>query len=416
MSQISRSKVLPFVFALVFTLPAQFSGWLSADEGELEYEIERSVAHNGFDKKMCWVHARAGAIPPNVKGNLQSDPAVVLTMQKLLLSGSDVFYALNEMRTDDLGKTWSGPDRHLTLARRNLDDGTEVGICDFTPMWHSKTGKLLGTGHTVKYKNNRVMHVRPRSTAYSVYDPVNRTWAEWKKVKMPAEEKFFNAGAGCVQRVDLPNGEILLPIYFKVPENKVYSTTVMRCTFDGSELKYEDHGTEMKVEDPRGLGEPSLTEFQGKYYLTLRNDVRGYVTSSKDGQTFDQPVPWTFDDGEELGSYNTQQHWVSHSDGLYLVYTRRGANNDHVFRNRAPLFMAKVDPDQLQVIRSTEKILVPEKGARLGNFGVTEVSKEETWVTCAEWMQPVGVEKHGSDNSIHIVKLKWNKPNQQVKW
>jgi hypothetical protein len=36
---------------------------------------------------------------------------VVLTMQKLLLTGSDVFFALNEMRTDDLGKTWRGQQR-----------------------------------------------------------------------------------------------------------------------------------------------------------------------------------------------------------------------------------------------------------------------------------------------------------------
>jgi hypothetical protein len=31
------------------------------------------------------------------------------------------------------------------------------------------------------------------------------------------------------------------------------------------------------------------------------------------------------DDGAELGSYNTQQHWLSHGDGLFLMYTRRGA-------------------------------------------------------------------------------------------
>ena len=76
---------------------------------------------------------------------------------------------------------------------------------------------------------------------------------------------------------------------------------------------------------------------------------------------FEKLKPWTFDDGTELGSYNTQQHWVSHSDGLYLVYTRRGANNDHVFRNRAPLFMAQVDPEKLQVIRSSEKNPCPRK-------------------------------------------------------
>ena len=101
-----------------------------------------------------------------------------------------------------------------------------------------------------------------------------------------------------------------------------------------------------------------------------------------------------------------------HSDGLFLVYTRRGANNDHVFRHRAPLFIARVDPERLCVLRSTEQVLVPERGARLGNFGVTPVSPYETWVTAAEWMQPRGVEQRGSDNRVWVAKIKWGKPNR----
>src|SRR5690606_16968702 len=140
-------------------------------------------------------------------------------------------------------------------------------------------------------------------------------------------------------------------------------------TFDGKVLRYREHGTELSIDDKtRGLGEPSLTRFDGTYYLTIRNDRRGYVTRSKDGLHFEPIQPWKFDDDKDLGSYNTQQHWVTHSAGLCLVYTRRGANNDHVFRHRAPLFMAQVDPERLRVMRKTERILVPERGARLGNF------------------------------------------------
>jgi len=121
---------------------------------------------------------------------------------------------------------------------------------------------------------------------------------------------------------------------------------------------------------------------------------------------------WKFDDGMELGNYNTQQHWVTHSDALFLVYTRRGADNDHVFRHRAHLFMAQVDPEKMAVIRETERILVPERGARLGNFGVTEVSQGETWVTVSEWMQPEGVEQYGSDGSVYVARIHWNSPNR----
>lgn len=69
---------------------------------------------------------------------------------------------------------------------------------------------------------------------------------------------------------------------------------------------------------------------------------------------------------------------MTHRDALFLVYTRRGAGNDHVFRNRAPLFIAQVDPERLVVMRATERLLVPEHAARLGNFGVTEISEDET--------------------------------------
>jgi hypothetical protein len=76
------------------------------------------------------------------------------------------------------------------------------------------------------------------------------------------------------------------------------------------------------------------------------------------------------------------------------------------------LFIARIDSKRLCVIRSTERVLVPERGTRIGNFGVVEVSPQETWVTTTEWMQPHGVEKYGSDNSIYAAKIKWNRPNE----
>ena len=54
---------------------------------------------------------------------------------------------------------------------------------------------------------------------------------------------------------------------------------------------------------------------------------------------------------------------------------------------------------------------MPNRGARLGNFGVTQISPKETWVTTAEWMQPKGCEKYGSDGSVWVAKIHWSKPN-----
>ena len=255
------------------------------------------------------------------------------------------------------------------------------------------------------------MHLRPRGIAYAVYDSREKKWADWQTVKLPDGPQFQSAGSGSVQRVDLVGGDVLVPVYFKEPKQTQYSVTVCRCRFDGRTLDYVEHGNALTIPEKRGLYEPSLTKFRGRYYLTMRNDDHGYVSVSDDGLHFEPQRRWTFDDGSDLGNYNTQQHWVTHSDALFLVYTRRGANNDHVFRHRAPLFIARVDPDRLQVIRQTEQILVPERGARLGNFGVVDVSPDETWVTVTEWMQPAGVEKHGSDNSVFVAKLKWSRPN-----
>jgi hypothetical protein len=391
-------RVLPATVIAVLTALGADSQEVAAPS--VEFDIQLDTITSGFDKQTCWVHPRAGTIPGET-------PIVVMTMQKLLLSGSDVFYTLNEMRTDDLGKTWTGPTEHETLGRRNEEGGLVTVVCDFTPMWHAQSGKLLGTGHLAKYQGDHLAKDYERATTYSTYDPEARTWTPWKTVDMPDDPKFYNAGAGSTQRVDLPNGDILLPIYFKAQGDNVAASTVLRCRFDGETLSYVEHGTELTVDVPRGLGEPSLAELQGRYYLTSRNDKTGYVTSGDDGLHFDEIQPWTFDDGEELGSYNTQQHWVTHPDALFLVYTRRDPQYDHVFRHRAPLRIAQVDPARLCVIRDTERILVPSRGARLGNFAVTKVNDRETWVTVAEWMQPAGCEKYGSDNSVYAARIIW---------
>ena len=384
----------------------------SADDPRpASFSIERSVMTKGYDGTKCWVHARAGIIPA---ADGQSAPTIVITTQPLMITGSDVFYALNSSFSKNAGTSWSPLVPQETFQRRRIDDRRQQTICDFTPAWHHATGKLLGTGHTVQYQDNKVMKVRPRQTAWSVYDPKAHAWSEPLHLKMPSDLKFQNCGAGSVQRFDLPNGDVLLPVYFKDPTKSQYGVTVCRCRFDGHEMTYVEHGSELTIDIDRGLYEPSLTKSGNRFFLTLRNDKNGYVTSSTDGLTYDEPRRWTFDDGSDLGNYNTQQHWATHGDELYLVYTRKGANNDHVFRHRAPLFIARVDRDKLHIIRSTEQIIVPERGARLGNFGIANITADETWVVATEWMKTWGPNyvmpvdnKHGADNSIYIAKIRW---------
>lgn len=399
----------PFIVGVRFTLK-ELDAMVKKPEPAcaLIKGIQLDTVHSGFDKKYCWVHPRAGAIPGPT-------PTVVMTMQSLLLTGSDIFGPLNEMRTSDMSKTWVGPIEHAkTLGRRNESNGVQVGICDFTPGWHAKTGKLLGVGHSVRYIGDKIIKdPRPRETAYSVYDVAAHTWSDWDVVKMPDPAKFFSSGAGSAQRYDLPNGDVLLPIYFSDSTNPQRSVAVMRCKFDGKKLEYVEHGSEHILKAFRGCLEPSITKFGDKFFVTIRHgDGHGYVMAGTDGLHYSAPQKWRWDDGTDLETGDTQQHWVTHSDGLFLAFTYKRWDNGHVFRNRAPLFLAQVDPQNLTLIKKTLQVLVPERGARLGNFAVVNVSKDETWVTVAEWMQPVGCEKYGSDNSVYAARIQWAKPNK----
>lgn len=410
-----------FILSLCLTLAIAYGEDARLPEQDSpDFQIRLSSATKGYDGKTCWVHARAGAIPVGAPGNKLDNPIVVMTMQKLLLTGSDVFYALNSMRTDDMGKTWQGPVEQKSLSRHNLPDGGEVVVSDFWPQWHAKSQTLLGIGHTVRYYNNRINKKKNiRVTSYASYDPEKNSWSDWKALQLPDGPEFLSSGAGSVQRYDLPNGDILLPVYYQRPEKNRSDVMVLRCRYDGKTLKYIEHGNELSIDVKRGYAEPSITKFGDWFYLTLRNDDAAYVTRSKDGLHFEPPRKWTFEDGRDLGSYNTQAHWVTHSDGLYLVYTRRDAKNDHVFRHRAPLFIGKVNPDNMAIIGDSERILVPDRGARLGNFGVVDVNENETWVIVTEWMQRNGPDyvmpvdnKYGSDNSVFVSKLLWKKPNR----
>ena len=63
------------------------------------------------------------------------------------------------------------------------------------------------------------------------------------------------------------------------------------------------------------------------------------------------------------------------------------------------------------MIRATERVAVPERGARLGNFGVCDVTEDESWIVAAEWMQPIGCERYGSDNTVWAARVRWERPN-----
>ena len=191
----------------------------------------------------------------------------------------------------------------------------------------------------------------------------------------------------------------------------------VRCAFDGEELKILKVGPPLKNSVGRGLLEPSVTKFKNRFYLTMRaEDGHGYAAVSEDGLNYQRKTAWAWEDGEPIAMSTTQQHWLTHSDGLFLVYTRKDRTNANVIRWRSPLWVARVDPEKLCLIRSTEKVMLPLVGdgvnkpdevALMGNFHVTNAGPDESWVTVGEWLP-----RRGARGDLLMAKIRWTRPNR----
>jgi len=380
----------------------------TAEPLDFTVKLETVLKHD--DGKFLWFHPRAAAIP----GTNPAAPAAVMTIQKHL-KVSDYYSGLHVLTRATPTAPWVGPVLPPELDWKQQPDGVTISVADVTPGWHAPTGRLLVIGCQVRYseKGKQLDDVkRAHQTVYAVLEPKTGKWSSWQVLEMPADEEFNFARNACAQWLVRADGSLLVPLYIGKSAKDRFSTTVAECHFDGTKLTFARHSNVLRLPVARGLYEPSLVAFQGRYFLTLRNDLRGYVSVSNDGQNFADPKPWLFDDGTELGSYNTQAHWLAHSDGLFLIYTRRGAKNDHIIRHRAPLFMAQVDPATLRVRRATEKVVVPERGAELGNFGCNVFSADESWVTVSEGLFMKDSKQRGAAGATFVARILWSKPNQ----
>lgn len=377
------------------------------------FETELQTIHQQLSPDFCWFHPRIAAVP----GVLPDDPPrLICTLQKHLRA-SDHYSGLYVMRSDDLGRTWTTPQLPAALDWRT-ENGETIAVCDVTPAWHAPTGRLLAIGTKLRYsQSGEQLLDQPRShqCAWAAWDPQQDTWTPWQMLELPDESgQHYLAAAGCVQWLVRPDGDLLLPLYIRGPSGEDYSSAVYRCRFDGQKLRLVSAGGVLAKQGGRGLVEPSLACFQGRYFLTLRNDAGGFVAVSDDGLQFSEPRPWKFDDGSDLGSYNTQQHWLVHDSGLFLCYTRRGLNNDHIPRNRAPLLIAQVDPATQTVLRSTERVLMPERGVMLGNFGASAITANESWVTDAEYLMADTPHPRGANGSVFAARVRWKEPSRSL--
>ena len=374
-------------------------------EPALIASIEKVVLPAPPVKGGTWFHPRA----------CLAGKTAFLTLQEI--KGSDFFGPVHWTTSQDFGKAWAPFAPAPPLGWVPLESGGHEGVCDVTPEFHPQTGSVLALGHNVFYKTARFDRDQPaRWPIYAVWK--DGAWGPRRKLEWADPRGSYIYSNNCGQRVVIPDGDVLMSFTFGV-KDKPRSVCGVRCSFDGQELRVKETGPELTNPKGRGLLEPSLTQFGGRFYLTIRaEDERGYVAVSDDGLHYEPKQAWTWDDGEPLTMSTTQQHWLTHSDALFLVYTRKDATNVNVTRWRSPLWLAQMDVKTLRLLRATERIVLPLVGdgvdaadlvPMMGNFGVANMRPSESWVTDGSWCP-----KTGNSGELQLARLRWNRPNRLV--
>ncbi|HQH52856.1 MAG TPA: exo-alpha-sialidase [Candidatus Hydrogenedentes bacterium] len=380
-----------------------------------DYQIIVETPYKELSNEFSWSHPYLAAIPP---ADHAGTPMVIMLAQKMLKNDAGDYYSGSyELRTGDLSMTWSGPTAVPELAWVK-EDGYDMALSGMVPNWHPQTAKILAIGHCAMYDQTGTYIDRPGSqwVSYTVYDPQTGAWSRGQPLGQRGQD-YFGTAASCDQWLIEPDGTVLAPVYVQPSQGARWAVAVWKCAFDGKSLSVVARGDLIARDRFRGMHEPSITKFRGLYWLTIRANDTAFVATSRDGLHFEPPIEWKFDDGQPLGSQNTQQHWITHHEGLFLAYTRKTGDNDDVFRNRAPLFIAQVDPDERVVLRSTERILLPNRGVPLGNFGVNHVTPYETWVSAGECMWPYHGKlptDRGAEGAILVARIIWSNPNGDV--
>ena len=389
-----------------------FVGRAGADQerdGGLIAGVRREVIFPGRRDGVTWFHPRACMVPA------EGGPTALMTLQTI--GGSDVFGPVHWTTSNDLGRTWSPPEPIPGLARRDLGDGWEEGVCDVVPEHHPATDTALAIGHNVYYKKGVLANPQRRRWPVYVVRSADGRWSEPRRLEWSDPRGTAIYTCGCAQRVVLDDGDILVPLSFGPEGRADRLVTSVRCSFDGRALQIREVGSELVNKAGRGLLEPSLAHLDDRFYMTIRaEDDRGYVTTSDDGLRWAPQQPWLWDDGEPLVMSTTQQRWLPHSDGLFLVYTRKAKENVNVMRWRAPLYVAEVDRETLRLIRATERVVLPLIGdgianakhvARMGNFHTVAAAPGESWVTVGETLPD-----DGWRGDTLLARIQWSRPNE----
>ncbi|NMA43197.1 MAG: hypothetical protein GX946_07430 [Oligosphaeraceae bacterium] len=301
--------------------------------------------------------------------------------------GSDHYGSPEYSISSAFGDGWSAPSVIPSFESRALSPELTEGIADLRLFALPGSSRVLAIGCNTFYTHrgaldwdkdavNKLQATPHQVPVYSIYDP-SRGWSSMRKLATPAMDSCKDWRVACAQLAFTPEGDILLPVYFETGrveyygwDSPQYSVCVLQAVLDGDELLVENSSNVLNHSVLRGFCEPSLYYFNGEYFLTIRaEDGRGYWSRGADPMNFPEPRPWSFSDGELLSMSSTQQHWLELAGKLYLVYTRDIGDNSMVPRFRAPLLIARFDPESGTLDRSSEQVVLPHE-IRNGIHGV----------------------------------------------
>ena len=344
--------------------------------------IEVTTLTKGRDGGTTWFLPRVCRLPRTT----------FMTLQEI--TGSDYYGPVHWSESTDNGNTWTKPQPVPGLGRKPFQSDIEEAVSDVLSEYHAQTKTLLALGEIVYYREGKYFPEQPPRYPVYITRDLNGHWSERKKLEWndPRNSAIYSVGSS--QFVILPNGDLIIPVSFRPKERNDFAVTTLLCSFDGKTIKVKKVGVELNNTVKRGLLEPQLIKLGKLYYLTIRaEDGYGYVSTSTDGLNWSKPTAWAWDNGAALTMSTTQQHWLVHSDALYLVYTRQAEVNANVMRWRAPLYLAQVDRATLRLIQNTERVVFPLVGDGIndpahvphyGNFHVANISPQESWITAGE--------------------------------
>ena len=131
-------------------------------------------------------------------------------------------------------------------------------------------GDLIGLalGHSVFYRGPKFeKNQPPRGPVYAVWK--DGTWGSRQRLAWadPRGSQIYTNNCG--QRVNLPNGDVIMSFTFGAKDQSRCVCGV-RCSFDGTCLAVRETGNALSNPKGRGLLEPSVTRFGGRFFLTIR--------------------------------------------------------------------------------------------------------------------------------------------------